>query len=132
MSQVIILEPRKLSKSERRALQSMVNEWCANFDRGNRLCLPKDKPCIMIAETCARCLCKYFRESVLPDNPVLEAALTRKTVETKQCPVCEKAFAPVGNRSTYCSEECRAKGARKKEREKKRLQREKIRIENAG
>ena len=59
-------------------------------------------------------LCRYFREAVLPNDPVLEASLAAEgpAPETRPCPVCGRAFLPDG-RTRYCSPGC-AKAARLK------------------
>lgn len=56
-------------------------------------------------------MCRYFRESVLPNDPELEAAL--QAMPTKLCQHCGKPF-PVSGRRVYCSDKC-AGAARKKQ-----------------
>ena len=62
--------------------------------------------------------CRYFREAVLPNNPVLEAALTSNgpAPDTKACPVCGGAFLPDG-RIRYCSAACAHAARLKKQRD---------------
>jgi len=107
-----ITDKHKLTPGQRQTLRGLVKEWCANYDAGYHICAPRDEPCIMLAETEARCGCKYFREGVLPIDPILEALLLSQTVITKLCPICKKAFKPTSNRGLYCSEACRLKAAR--------------------
>ena len=68
--------------------------------------------------------CRYFRESVLPLNPALEAALTAEgpRPEFKVCPVCGGAVAP-DRRQAYCSEACARKAHRRQQREYMRKKR---------
>ena len=66
----------------------MLNH-CANHD--SKLgCIVMDGKCYMLQkEYCSPSLCKYFRNVVLPNDPVLEAALTG--VPAKQCPIAVSA-----------------------------------------
>ena len=70
--------------------------------------------------------CRYFRNAVLPLDPVLEIALADKGMAPELCAyaVCGKAFLPEG-RQAYCSEDCKAEGNRRKSRERMRKMREK-------
>ena len=62
--------------------------------------------------------CRYFREAVLPNDPVLEAALTSggAAPNTRKCPVCGGAFLPDG-RTRYCSATCAGVALRKQKRD---------------
>ena len=46
--------------------------------------------------------CRYFREAVLPLDPVLEAGLTAEgpAPETRLCPVCGSVFSRTAGRAT--------------------------------
>ena len=65
---------RELTREEKAAIRSLVVKWCANYDREYG-CLPLDCECYMLGKCWTGAYCRYFREAVLPLNPVLEAAL---------------------------------------------------------
>lgn len=50
-------------------------------------CLPLDGPCYMLGKCWTGAYCRYFRDAVLPNDPVLEAALTAEgpVPETRPC-----------------------------------------------
>ena len=52
-----------------------MTKWCANYDKKYG-CLPLDCECYMLGKCWTGAYCRYFREAVLPLDPVLEAALT--------------------------------------------------------
>ena len=102
-----------LTRAEKAAIRKLVTRLCANYDRDVG-CLPLDCPCYMLEKCWTGALCRYFREAVLPNDPVLEASLAAEgpAPETRPCPVCGRAFLPDG-RTRYCSSGC-AKAARLK------------------
>ena len=104
---------RELTREEKAAISKLVTRLCANYDR-DMGCLPLDFPCYMLEKCWTGALCRYFREAVLPNDPVLEASLAAEgpAPETRPCPVCGRAFLPDG-RTRYCSPGC-AKAARLK------------------
>ena len=93
-----------------------IVKWCANYDR-EMGCLPLDCECYMLGKCWTGAYCRYFREAVLPLNPVLEAALNTEgpAPETRPCPVCGRPFLPDGRRR-YCSEACSKAARQKKQR----------------
>ena len=66
---------RELTREEKRAIRKLVFSLCANYDREYG-CLPLDGPCYMLGKCWTGAYCRYFRDAVLPNDPVLEAALT--------------------------------------------------------
>lgn len=66
---------RELTRKEKTAIRSFVVTWCANYDREYG-CLPLDSDCYVLGKCWTGSYCRYFRESVLPLDPALEAALT--------------------------------------------------------
>lgn len=103
-------EIRELTKAEKKAIRDLVLNHCANHVR-KLGCIVMDGKCYMLQkEYCSHSLCKYFRNIVLPNDPVLEATLTG--VPTRQCPVCGQHFSKESRRK-YCSDAC-ARKARKK------------------
>ena len=65
---------RELTREEKTAIRKLVTRLCANYDR-DMGCLPLDCPCYMLEKCWTGALCRYFREAVLPNDPVLEASL---------------------------------------------------------
>ena len=107
---------RELTREEKRAIRALVTKWCANYDRECG-CLPLDCECYMLGKCWTGALCRYFREAVLPNDPVLEASLAAEgpAPETRPCPVCGRAFLPDG-RTRYCSTGCAKAALRQQKR----------------
>ena len=107
---------RELTREEKAAIRKLVARLCANYDRDVG-CLPLDCPCYMLEKCWTRALCRYFREAVLPNDPVLEASLAVEgpAPETRPCPVCGRAFLPNG-RTRYCSDGCAKAALRQQKR----------------
>ena len=80
---------RELTRKEKTAIRSLVVTWCANYDREYG-CLPLDSDCYMLGKCWTGSYCRYFRESVLPLDPALEASLMSAgpRPDFKICPVC--------------------------------------------
>ena len=114
---------RELTRKEKTAIRSLVVTWCANYDREYG-CLPLDGKCYMLEKCWTGALCRYFRESVLPLDPALEASLMSEGPKPhfKICPVCGGAVAP-DRRQAYCSAACAKKAHRRQQREYMRKKR---------
>ena len=94
--------PRELTRAERAAIRKLVVTMCANYDNQYG-CLPLDCDCYMLNKWWTGSYCKYFRNAVLPLNPVLEKALVdNKAVKTRSCAVCAKPFHAASNNAKYC------------------------------
>ena len=86
-------------------------------------CLPLDCPCYMLGKCWTGAYCRYFRETVLPLDPVLEKGLTAEGIaETRPCPICGRAFFPDG-RQRYCSPACAGAALREQKRDYMRRKR---------
>ena len=107
---------RELTREEKAAIRKLVTRLCANYDRDVG-CLPLDCPCYMLEKCWTGALCRYFREAVLPNDPVLEASLAAEgpVPETRPCPICGRAFLPDG-RTRYCSPGCAKAALRQQKR----------------
>ena len=105
---------RELTRPEKAAIRKLVTSLCANYD-SRYGCLPMNDECYMLTKCWTGALCRYFREAVLPNNTVLEAALSSKAHKTALCPVCGNEFA-VHGRKLYCSEQCSLAAHRKQQR----------------
>lgn len=87
------------------------NRKLRNYDKEYGY-LPLDCECPMLGICYTNsAMCRYFRKSVLPNDPALEAAL--QALPTRRCQHCGKPF-PVSGRRVYCSDKC-ADDARKKQ-----------------
>ena len=94
---------RELTAPERRSIQKLATGSCANYDRESG-CLPLECECPMLGICYTNsAMCRYFRESVLPNDPELEATL--QAMPTKRCQRCGKPF-PISGRRVYCSDKC--------------------------
>ena len=108
---------RELTEKERRGIRKLVTDRCANYheDYG---CLPLDCNCVMLEKVYrGNAMCRYFRESVLPNDPELSAAL--QNLAAKRCKHCGKPF-PAKGRTMYCSD--RYRNEAQKEQTAKRVQ----------
>ena len=107
---------RELTRAEKAAIRKLVTRLCANYDRDVG-CLPLDCPCYMLEKCWTGALCRYFREAVLPNDPVLEASLAAEgpAPKTRPCPVCGRTFLPNG-RTRYCSPGCARTALRQQKR----------------
>ena len=114
---------RELTRQEKAAIRSLVVKWCANYDREYG-CLLLECECYMFGKCWTGSFCRYFRESVLPLDPALEASLLTEgpRPDFKLCPVCGGAVAS-DRRQAYCSEACALKAHRRQQREYMRKKR---------
>jgi len=118
-------EPRELTRDERAAIRALVVKMCANYDGHYNICLPLDCACYMLNKWWTGSYCKYFRDAVLPLDPILEAALTGRdsAASQKTCPVCGADYIPVTCQA-YCSPACQKEGNRRRSRERMRKKRQ--------
>ena len=112
---------RELTREERAAIKKLVVSMCANYDRDFG-CLPLDCDCVMLHKCWTGGGCKYFRDAVLPLDPILEAALTGGGVEMQPCVVCGTPFIMRTNK-VYCSAACAEKAHRIQKRDSIRKKR---------
>ena len=86
--------------------------------------LPLDCECYMLGKWWTGAYCRYFREAVLPLDPVLMASICEEgpAPDTRLCAVCGRPFLPEG-RQAYCSDACKAEGNRRRSRERMRKKR---------
>lgn len=99
---------RELTPSERAAIRRLVVGLCANYDTGERLCLPLDCPCYMLHKWWTGSMCRYFCGALLPADAKLEISLSSRTDGClKSCPVCGAVFRAKGHQR-YCSDRCSA------------------------
>jgi predicted nucleic acid-binding Zn ribbon protein len=117
---------RELTCSEKSTIKKLVKELCANYNHEYG-CLLLNGNCYMMYGVgyTNTGMCKYFRESVLPTNPMLEAVLTGGSiVETHHCIMCDGVF-PANGKKVYCSDVCAAEKKKRQQREYIRKRRSK-------
>lgn len=116
---------RELTARERRGIKKLVTSLCANYDKEYG-CLPLECDCYMLGKWWTGSFCRYFEQSVLPVDPVLEASVNweDEVPDTRLCAICKQPFLANG-RQTYCSEACKAEGNRRKSRKRVQKMRDK-------
>lgn len=107
----------ELSFREKQRIRKLVKKWCANYDTEYG-CLPLDCDCYMFG-ICYRNsgLCRYFREALLPTDPVLQSVF--QPAQTRNCQLCGRAFPAEGTRA-YCSRKCRDEARKRQTAERVR------------
>lgn len=63
----------RLTPKQRQKANALIKRLCANYDGGNCLVLDDGEPCVCVQSISYSLLCKYFRNAVLPAEPMLEA-----------------------------------------------------------
>ena len=102
---------RELTAREKQRVKKLIVSKCANYDKEYG-CLPLDCDCPMFGICYTNSsLCRYFRKSVLPEAPELQAVFEPQPL--KVCRECGKCFPAQGKR-VYCSENC-AEAARRRQ-----------------
>ncbi len=95
---------RKFPRGSRRKVDAEIRSHCCNLWHGDK-CLLLDngmeRRCMQLGADSIKCA--WFRDAVLPGNPVLLAEINGETGTTKMCQVCSQLFKAVGNRSKYCT-----------------------------
>ena len=114
--------PRELTRDERAGIKKLVVSMCANYDKEYG-CLPLDCDCVMLNKWWTGGGCKYFKNAVLPLDPILEASLTGREAPAQDlCAACGKPFIADG-RKAYCSPACAGQAQRKQQRDYMRKKR---------
>lgn len=92
---------RELTREEKAKIRKLVTKWCANYDKECG-CLPLDCECYMLGKCWTGSYCRYFRDAVLPLDPVLEAGLTAEgpAPETRLCRSAAASFSRTAGRAT--------------------------------
>lgn len=118
------MDNRELTREERAKIRKLVTGECAHYDYLDG-CVPLACDCYMLNKWWTGSYCLYFQKSVLPLDPVLEAALLGDAVETRICTACGKPFT-VNGKKLYCSAMCANSAHRKSKRESIRKKRAKM------
>ena len=115
---------RELTTREKQKIAKLVKERCANYLDEDFFsgCLPLDCDCPMLTKAfCGNAMCRYFRDSVLPNDSELNAAM--QNLPAKRCKQCGKLF-PAKGKQVYCCESCAAEARRQRTAERVRRHRE--------
>lgn len=115
------MDNRELTRAERAAIKKLVIGECAHYDYMEG-CIPLACECYMLNKWWTGSYCLYFQKSVLPLDPMLEAALVGGDVETRPCAACGQPF-PVSGKKAYCSVACEKNALRRQKREYMRKKR---------
>ena len=62
----------RLTPKHRQSANALIKRLCANYEGGNCLALDDGEPCVCVQSISYSLLCKYFRNAVLPAEPMLE------------------------------------------------------------
>ena len=65
----------QMTPKQRQRSNALIKRLCANYDGGNCLLLDDGEPCVCVQSISYSLLCKYFRNAVLPAEPLLEAEI---------------------------------------------------------
>ena len=80
----------RLTPKQRQKTNALIKRICANYDNGNCLALDDGEPCVCVQSISYSLLCKYFRNAVLPAEPLLEADILGTRFEK-----CVSCGAPI-------------------------------------
>lgn len=100
----------KLTTSQLKRTKSLIREECCNCDSDNCKCLDNGKYIKCPQLDNSTLVCSWFKEAVLPLNPVLENEIfgvqTAKNPkgQMKRCDVCGRIFKPKSPRTRHCPE----------------------------
>lgn len=94
---------RTLNPMTRRKVAAEVRAHCCNLWNGDKCLMLDDGTehrCPQLDADSIRC--SWFRDAVLPGNPVLEAEVNGGE-GLKKCLVCHKPFNSTSNNAKYCA-----------------------------
>lgn len=117
----------RLNEAQYRKVKKLTRCLCANNDGGCCLVLDDGDPCVCVQAISYLLLCRYFREAVLPADRELCADIMREYDTRKKCEMCGKPYHARSNRAKYC-DACAPIAARRKAAERKRRQRETVKV----
>ena len=112
--------PIRLTPTQRRRCNRLIRKLCANFDDGNCLVLDEGDGCVCVQMISLSLICKYFRNAVLPAEPMLEANILGTRLE--RCVSCGAPILKKGNRKKYC-DRCAVRAYKKQQAEYARRKR---------
>lgn len=110
----------RLTPKHRQSANALIKRLCANYEGGNCLALDDGEPCVCVQSISYSLLCKYFRNAVLPAEPMLEANILGTCLE--RCVSCGAPILKKGNRKKYC-DRCAVRAYKKQQAEYARRKR---------
>lgn len=112
----------QMTPKQRQGANVLIKRICANYDGGNCLLLDDGEPCVCVQSISYSLLCKYFRNAVLPAEPLLEAEILG--MHPDRCISCGTPIIKRNNKKKYC-EKCAEKAYKRQQAEyarKKRIE----------
>lgn len=104
----------RLTPKQRQKANALIKRLCANYEGGNCLALDDGEPCVCVQSISYSLLCKYFRNAVLPAEPMLEAAILG--TRFGRCVSCGAPILKKDNRKKYCGK-CAVRAYKKQQTE---------------
>lgn len=92
----------ELTPEQRRRCNTLIKRLCANYDNGNCIALDEGDGCVCVQSISYHIYCKYFRNAVLPTEPILEADIFGNS-KGSVCGDCGIPIEKTGNKKKYCS-----------------------------
>ena len=93
----------ELTPEQRRRCNALIKRLCANYDGGNCIALDDGDGCVCVQSISYHIYCKYFRNAVLPAEPMLEADIFKSDTRAK-CEQCHKPFVQEHHNQKYCKD----------------------------
>ena len=111
---------KRLTPPQSRKVNALVRRTCCNYDNGNCILLDDGDTCVCPQLISYSLLCKYFRNAVLPAEPMLEANILGTRLERGGS--CGAPILTKGNRKKYC-DRCAVRAYKKQQAEYARRKR---------
>ena len=92
----------ELTPEQRRRCNALIKRLCANHDNGNCIALDDVEGCVCVQSISYHIYCKYFRNAVLPAEPLLEADILGNQ-KGFSCALCGVPIEKTGNKKKYCA-----------------------------
>ena len=112
-------EYNRLTNEQLAAVKKLVKK-CCNYSQGFCTALDEGDDCPCVQSFSYSLICKWFRNAVLPMDPVLERKLRNEAL--KKCERCGKEIAATSNHTKYCAS-CKRIRRQELDAERKRKQR---------
>ena len=113
-------EPPRMDAEHTRRVRRLVRRLCANCESGNCLLLDDGDSCLCPQLITSSIVCKYFRNSVLPDDQELCAGVFRERI-VRRCCLCGTPLFSTSNAAKYCPS-CAVKERRRRDVLRKKKQ----------
>ena len=90
----------QMTPKQRQKANALIKRLCANYDEGDCLLLDDGEPCVCVQSISYSLLCKYFRNAVIPAEPMLEAEILG--THPDRCVSCGAPIIKRNNKKKYC------------------------------